>query len=172
TPVEQGFNTEAAKPQIINSADTSVDNKGGSFSPKVQLSSVPIIASTASGTLTTYYEFVLDANQSSSTPNISLDELRIYVTTSATPNPTALDTYDGTSHRLKDSLTPSFSGLLPVYDLDNPTGPSGDVDNYVRINTNFDPGSGRPDMFLDVPTSLFGTDRTQYVYFYTNFGVH
>src|SRR5262249_52469877 len=114
-----------------------------------------------------YYEFLLNAHQNSN--YLSLDELRFYVTTSTTPDPTSLDTYDGTSLKLLDSKTPTFTGLSPVYDLDGGADPTDATS--VKINTVYNSGTGRPDLYIDVPRSLFGLDLTQYVYVYAKLGV-
>jgi hypothetical protein len=149
TGVEQGYNTDANSFQF--------DEKGGGFTHSIKLSDLPIVV--VGGT--TYYEFVLDLHQDGSTPYLSLDELRLYVTTPSTPNPNALDSYDASTLKL--------NGLSPVFDMDG--GADANDYTYVVLDSTFNAGSGRPDLFVDVPTAGFGTDSSQYVYLYSKFGV-
>jgi hypothetical protein len=39
------------------------------------------------------------------------------------------------------------------------------------VALNLNPGSGRPDLFVDMPVANFGSDLSQYVYIYSRFGV-
>src|SRR5262249_25630085 len=158
--VERGYNTGASSPTIIDPTAT-VDDKGGSFSPYVQLSDLPtIVHNDANGNPIFYYEFLLDAHQSNSKPLLSLDQIRFYLS-STKVDP---DKYDQGTH----ALTAGGTALTLVDDM-NPTDNS---NTYVKINTSFNSGSGRPDVFMDVPTSVFGTDKTKYLYLYTRFGDH
>src|SRR5215831_2680623 len=156
--VERGYNTGASSPTIVDPTAT-VDDKGGSFSNYVQLKDIPtIVHNDKNGNPIFYYEFLLDAHQSNSKPLLSLDEIGFYVSgTKVDP-----DKYDQGTHVLSAGGT----ALTKIDDL-NPTNDKG---TYVKISTVFDAGSGRPDMFMDVPTSLFGADKTQYLYLYTRFG--
>src|SRR5262249_54769726 len=42
---------------------------------------------------------------------------------------------------------------------------------YVKLDINFNPGSGKPDLFVDIPTAVFGSDTSKFVYLYSKFGV-
>ena len=55
----------------------------------------------------------------------------------------------------------------PVYDLN-----AGSGGNYIKLDANLSSGSGAGDMVALIPVSALGTDLTQYVYLYSEFGVH
>src|SRR5713101_6638862 len=104
--IEQGYNTNFRPVQFDEVTNTQ-------YTHAVQLSSVPTVIS--AGGLA-YYEFLLDINQLSSSPLLSVDELRFYVTNSSTtPDPTLrplLHNYDVTAHTLQDGNGHLYS---PVY---------------------------------------------------------
>jgi hypothetical protein len=155
-PVEQGYNTDFRPVQFDESSNTSLTHA-------LQLSSVPTVI--APGGLA-YYEFPLSINQKSQAPNnlLSLDELRIYVTTSSTVHPSLLHNYNSSTHTLQDDGGNAYS---PLYDLN----PVSDV-NYVKLDSNLSTGSGTGDMVALVPVTLLGTDTSRYVYLFSEFGVH
>lgn len=100
-----------------------------------------------------YREFLLDVNQKSSQPYLSLDELRLY--TGATPN---LAGYD--------PATQTLAGQSSIYDL----GPN----NWVKLDARLTHGSGSGDMYLFVPDYAFthgDASANPYVYLYSKFGV-
>src|SRR5205823_2080666 len=72
TGVEQGYNTSVRPLQFD-------ENKSPVFTRSLQLSESPDV--TIDGV--SYHEFLLDINQSSSNPLLSLDELRVYTSNSA-----------------------------------------------------------------------------------------
>src|SRR5262249_10261257 len=134
-----------------------------SFTHAVRLGAIPtVIASNGLG----YYEFLLDINQKNPPPNnlLSLDELRFYVTNSSTVDPNLLHNYNSSTHTLRDDGGAVYS---PVYDLN----PSGDV-NYIKLDANLSSGSGAGDMVALIPATLLGIDPNQYVYLYSQLGVH
>ena len=88
----------------------------------------------ANGRLRT--RFLLDINQKSSQPFLSLDELRLYV--GATGDLTG---YSGNQ----------LAGLNAVYDMG---GSNGDG-NWVKLDARLTHGSGSGDMLLYVPNSAF-----------------
>ncbi len=135
--VEQGYNTDARPVQFD-------EKTAAPFTRSLPLSQVPQVE--IGGVI--YYEFVLDINESSKSPLLSLDALRIYL--GATGNLTGYN-----------SSTGQLAGLTPVYDMGN---------NLVMLNARLETGTGKADMFLDVPTSLF-TGPYQYLYLYSEFGV-
>jgi hypothetical protein len=137
--VQQGFNTDARPLQFD-------ENKSPNFTRSLLLTSVPLV--NRGGIL--YREFLLDINQKSSQPRLSLDELRIYVGSAGN-----LTGYSDATHQL--------AGLDPVFDLDA----SGD--NAVLLDYRLNSGSGSGDMLLYVPDALF-TGGTN-VYVYSKFGV-
>src|SRR5207237_7126692 len=97
----------------------------------LQLADVPVV--THDGVA--YREFLLDINQKSSSPLLSLDELRFYV-----GNAGNLTGYDTTMNQI--------AGLHPVYDLD------AQGDNAVLLNASLGHGSGSGDLLVDVPDAL------------------
>jgi len=92
-----------------------------------------------------YRQFLLDINQTSINPLLSLNELKIYQTDVG-------------------SLTgyPASFGVA-IYDLD------GAGNSTIELNNNLNIGSGEGDMFAYIPDSLF--NAKPYVYLYSSFGV-
>src|SRR5205823_2352273 len=91
-----------------------------------------------------YREILLDDNQTGGAPKISLDELKLYLSS-------------------VDNLTgyPGSFGT-PFYDLD------AGGDNAIIIDTSLSgAGSGKLDMVALIPSSLFGADNTKFVYLYS-----
>lgn len=138
--VQQGYNTDARPLQFD-------ENKSPNFTRSLQLSEVPVV--NRGGTL--YREFLLDINQKSSQPLLSLDELRLYV--GSTGNARGYNAADQT-----------LSGHSPIYDLD------ANGDAYVLLDYRLNSGSGSGDMFVYVPNSLFVGGS--FVYLYSKFGGH
>jgi hypothetical protein len=118
------------------------DTKPSIHTHSIQLSNVPEV--TVGGV--TYREFLLDINESKPGTLLSLDQLKISLDSS------------GTLTGYPDNFS------APVYDLDA----SGD--NWVKLNYDLNNGSGSGDMRVLIPTSVFGTDESQYVYLYSLFG--
>ncbi len=139
--VEQGYNTDARPLQFD-------ENNSPVFTRALPLAEVPLVP--INGTY--YREFLLDVNQKSSSPQVSLDQLRLYV-----GNAPDLYGYDSTSDQL--------AGLNPVYDLNAGVG-----GNSVLLNARLSHGSGSGDMFLYVPDSVLTQGDGSYVYLYSKFG--
>ena len=137
--VQQGYNTDARPLQYD-------ENKSPTFTRSLLLTSVPRV--NIGGTM--FREFLLDINQKSSQPLLSLDELRIYLGASGN-----LTGYSAAAKQL--------AGLSAIYDLDA----SGD--NEVLLDYRLNSGSGSGDMFVYVPDALFTGGN--YVYFYSKFGL-
>jgi hypothetical protein len=141
--VQQGYNTDARPLQFD-------ENKSPQFTRSVSLANVPLV--NIGGTL--YREFLLDINQKSSQPYLSLDELRIYVGNA--PNLSGYNAADGT-----------LAGLAAVYDMDV------GGDSWVKLNYRLNHGSGSGDMFLYVPNQLLvDGGGGPYLYLYSKFGEH
>lgn len=114
-----------------------------SDSKALLLSTIPTV--TLGGT--SYREFWLDINQNSTHHILSLDKLRIH--TASVSN-------------LTEYLTnPAFGAS--IYDLD------AGGDNYVKLDYNLNPGSGKGDMLFFVPNSAF-IGAGDYIYLYSMFG--
>ncbi len=133
TGIESGYNTDGT---------LEFDAKIGSWTHSLLLSAVPIVNING----TAYREFCLDLNESEK--NISLDELKIHIESSA-------------------NLTgyPSIFSAA-IYDLD------AGGDNWVKMDYSLNSGSGHGDIAVLVPSILFGTDTSKYVYLYSKLGVN
>src|SRR5262249_8128459 len=101
---QQGYNTDARPLQYD-------ENKSPQFTRSLQVSEVPTVVREG----VAYKEFLLDVNQKSSQPLLSLDQLRFYV---------------GHAGNLTgyDPVTLKFADMDPVYDM-NPN--AGDA-NWVK----------------------------------------
>jgi hypothetical protein len=135
--VAQGYNTDA-RPVQFDEKTSPV------FTRSLPLSEIPLI--NAGGTM--YREFMLDVNQTNSTPLLSLDELRIYTASAGN-----LTGYDPSSLQL--------AGNSPIYDMG--------AGNWIQLNSGLNPGSGIANMVALIPDSLF---TGNYVYLYSKFGVN
>ena len=111
------------------------------YTRALTLSEVPIVIYNGIA----YREFCLDANQNSPF-TLSIDELKFYV--ESTGNLTGYPT--------------NFTNL--VYNLD------AGGDNSITINATLNAGSGKADMAALIPSALFGTDNSKYVYLYSTMG--
>ena len=140
--VQQGYNTDARPLQFD-------ENNSPQFTRSMSLANVPLV--NVGGKL--YREFLLDINQKSSQPLLSLDELRIYV--GGAPD---LSGYDPATGKL--------AGLAPIYDMD------AGGDSWVKLNYRLNSGSGSGDMLLYVPNRLFAAAGGAYLYLYSKFGAH
>jgi hypothetical protein len=139
--VEQGYNSSAHPAQFD-------EKTSAPFYRSIHLSELPTV--TANGV--TYRAILLGVNQTQSSPFLSLDELRLYVSDSAT-----VSGYDATTHQL--------GGLTASYDLG---------DNWIKLNSGLSHGNGSGDMYVFVPDSVLAsaTNPDPYVYLYSKFGVH
>jgi SdrD B-like domain len=141
TGVESGYNTDA-RPLQFN------ENSSPRFTRSLRLSDVPVVVVGGVG----YRQFLLDINQKSSSPLLSLDELKIFLGSS--PNLTG---YDRTAGQL--------AGLAAVYDLDAGS------DNSVLMNYALNHGSGSGDVTVLIPDRLFASATVDpFVYLYSAFG--
>jgi hypothetical protein len=98
---------------------------------------------------TDYYEFLLDANEpNAGTRFISLDQVQIF-----------------TSENGSQTTTDIASLGTLVYNLD------AGADNWIRLDSSLDSGSGEGDMTMLVPVSVFGNAGSNtFVYLYSRFG--
>jgi hypothetical protein len=140
---ESGYNT-SARPLNFD------ENSSPTFTHDILLAGTEV--TNVGGT--DYYVFRLDINQTGSAPLISLDEVQIFTSSTASQS---VNSFDG-------SGVLEISGNL-VYRLD------AGADNEVVLNYNINGGSGQGDMKLLVPVALFGGDpNSTYVYLYSAFG--
>jgi hypothetical protein len=139
--VQQGFNT-SARPLQFN------ENKSPNFTRDLTTAELPVV--NVGGT--NYREFLLDINQKSSQPYLSLDALKVFVTDAATKS-AGFDVSTGT-----------LGGAAPVYDMD-----AGE-NSWVKLDYRLNTGSGSGDMLFYLPESLFAGG--QFVTVYSKFGEH
>jgi len=124
-------------------------NTSSTFTHDLLLSAIPSV--TLSGL--SYYQFLLDINQTSANPLLSLDTIQIYT------RATALTTANTLA-----ALTAPPSVLRYNLDAGNPS-------NEILLNYSLGSGSGSGDLFAYIPTSSFaGALGTDYVYLYSMFG--
>lgn len=134
---EQGYNTDAGTP---------FDTKAGIWTHNLLMSD--LVTETIGGV--SYFEFLLDVNQTSANPLLSLNNIQIFTSASAPGTSTDLTT-------------------LGTLRFNNDVGADGDT--TVELNYGLNPGSGAGDMYLYVPTSFFaGASANDYVIFYSAFG--
>jgi hypothetical protein len=138
---EQGYNT-SGRPVPFD------ENTSPTFTHDVQLSDFPIAAIGG----VSYYEFILDINQTGSSPLLSLNSMKIFTSTTG------------------GQTTTNISSLGTLrYDMDTGS-PGGVGDATVTLNYNNFTGSGQADMVLYVPASSFGPP-TDFLYLYSAFGI-
>jgi len=140
----QGFNT-SARPLNFDELTSAT------FTHDLLLGNVPIVNGK--------YEFLLDINQTSANPLLSLDRIEIYTRS------TAVTGINMTG--LTDSSNLSGLGDLR-WSLDSGT----DGDSVVELDYSRNSGSGSGDMKMYVPVSFFQGDLgSRSVYLYSHFGV-
>jgi hypothetical protein len=139
TGTEAGFNTGLSPMP---------DVKTGTWTHELLLTDVPIV--TIGGVQ--YYQFLLDINQTSANPLLSLHELEIW-------------TKSGTLAEANSYDDLAAGGATKKYDLDS--GPDGD--SKIELNYLLNPGSGAGDMFAYIPVAVLGTGSLN-VYLYCEFG--
>ena len=120
------------------------DTQGGGGTHSLQLSDVQVV--NISGV--DYREFSLDLNENLPGSLISLDEMKIHIESVGN-----LSGYPGV-----------FS--TAIYDLD------AGGDNWIEMDYSLNHGSGKGDVAVLVPSSLFGTDDSKFVYLYSKMGVN
>jgi hypothetical protein len=138
--IDVGYNADADS--------TMPDTKPGPWTHNITLGDIPIVSFDGG----TYYELLLDVNETGSQQLLSVEVLRLF--TSATAVDPA-DTYA--------ALT-AVAGT-PNYDLD--VGADGDSTVYCS-----GVGSGIADVFVYIPTSFFaGVLDSYYLYLYAEMGI-
>ena len=147
-PTEQGYNTDLRPVEFD-------EKKGATFNHSVVLGLIPIVNMNG----VDYREFFLDVNEPRSQPKpgsetksaeISLDRLEIYLL----------------SNRYGNYASLVADGNL-IYTLD-----PGSDDNWIKLDSSLNGGSGSGDMFAYIPNSLFPepNQTDQYVYLFSRFG--
>jgi hypothetical protein len=150
TGVIQSFVRISGNTDLVDGHNTSGrpllndENSSPQFTRDLQIKNIPIL--TIGGVQ--YYEFLLDINQNSSEPLLSLDQ--VVICTGASGGLTTANACP--------------TGTI-AYNLD-----AGTNDN-VKLNYNLNSGSGSGDLFLYVPVSNFvGVNQNTFVYLYSVFG--
>ena len=137
---EQGYNNSCCTNQPW-------DTKAGIWTHDLLLGD--LVTKTIGGL--SYYQFLLDINQTGSNPLLSLDNVRIFTRAGAI------------------STAPNNFSQLGTLRYNSDVGAQGDT--TVELDYSRNPGSGAGDMFMYVPISLFaGVSATDNVYFYSAFG--
>jgi Fe-S cluster assembly iron-binding protein IscA len=136
--IEKGISTDTDG--VLQETDT--------WTKALRLSNVPVIKVGN----TNYREFVLDINQVKADPLLSLDEVKIFLT--STPN---IDTYtDGGltgGGTLNSVAYPAYGGSGSRIG----TMVFSQGDNVVKLDYTNESGSGKPDLTVLIPDSVFGT---------------
>jgi hypothetical protein len=136
--MESGYNTDARPFQLDQVGDLTVTHS-------LQLADIPTVTV---GT-TVYRLFVLDIDQTTKKPLISLEDLRIYLGS----------TGDLTGY---NSRTDTLAGLTPIFDMDAAQ------DFTVRLNWELNGTSAPGDAYVLIPDSMF-TGGGTFVYLYSKF---
>lgn len=139
---ERGFNTDY-RPLTGDLANV---NSSGQFTHSVRVNEFGVVDRGGIAS----YRFLLDINQTSANPYLSLDELKIYVADA--PN-------------LSSLAQLGFVGTK-LYDMDAAG------DSWVWLDYSLNAGSGSGDMFTYLPATLFSGYETKYLYLYSKFGVN
>lgn len=133
---EQGYNTSGTPVPF--------DDKAGTFTHDLTIANLMPTEVTVGGV--NYFRLLLGIDQLSASPNISLDQLQIYV---------------GTTGSLTTTNLSSLGTLVYTFS-------PGDA---VYLNAKRSTGNGTGDMFALIPVSLFNSFPTSdFVYLYSHFG--
>jgi hypothetical protein len=138
TNVEEGYNTDARPFQLNQTGDLTVTSA-------LLLADVPVVNIGGID----YRQFFLDVNETTKNPQITLEELRIYLAEAGN-----LTGYN--------SKTRTLSGIGAAWDLDG----AGNVS--VKLNSQLNAGTGMGDAYVYIPSIFFGSST--YVYLYSKLG--
>ncbi len=147
TGVLNPFLRVATNTDVERGISTNTDNvldETNSWTKALLLSAVPVVQQ--GGGL--YREFILDINQTANKPLLSLDEVKIFLTSTPNINSYVDDGLTGGGTINGDSYTAGSSIGHMVFSQG---------DTVVKLNYNLASGSGKPDMTLLIPDSVFGT---------------
>ena len=140
---EKGYNTDGTQ---------QFDTASGPWTHSLQLQTLVDYNNIYTKDGTDYYEFVLDINEPGGRKSLlTLHELQFYIHDD--PNMTNYASW---------SINPA---MFKVYDLD--TG----GDSQIDLDADLTSGSGKGcDMVALIPTAVFGTDYSKYLYLFAAFG--
>jgi hypothetical protein len=136
--IEEGVNSDGPY---------TMEEKSGNWTHKILVSEFGVADLNGTPSI----RFLLDIGQETSSPLLSLDMFKIYVSPTATYNTLALLDANATK----------------LYDMDTAGGP----DNWIKLNASLNPGNGGGDMYAYLPYSLFAAHSSKYLYLYSKFGV-
>jgi len=135
---EEGYNTDARPVQLDTVSSTTITHS-------ITLGQVPVVIVNG----TAYREFLLTVDQPSILPQISLQEVRVFLGSAGN-----LSGYNATTKKL--------AGLTAKFNLD------AGADNTVVLNDNLNRSTA--DMAMLIPDSVFaGADPNSFVYLYSKF---
>jgi len=140
--ITEGFNTDARPYAANNMAQTTATFDHSELLSKFSI--VPGGTVTDGGVVVPggpgqmYLQLLLDVNQTKDNPLLSLDELAVNLSNTATDNPAITIQQNGTPDY------PTLAGTN-IYNLD------GNADNFVKLNFALNPGSGEGDAFAFIP---------------------
>jgi len=137
TNQERGYNTSIGTP---------LDDLGGNFTKALTLSEIPIV--NIGGTA--YRQFLLDINQTASSPLLSLNQIQIFQAPSDPGSTFTIAEATATTNAILSGLT----GATEIFRMSNATLSAANAYD-VQLNFSLNPGSGAGDMFLYVPNSDF-----------------
>jgi hypothetical protein len=148
--VVEGYNTDGRPLQFD-------EKESATFTRSQRLDDLKVVTRNN----TQYYQFLLDINQESKAPLLTLNEVEIYL-----GNAPDLLSYSPNRSGGGTGFGPNSTF---VYDLDQGT------DNAIDLNYNLNSGSGSGDMWAYIPKANFDAARAgnnnNYVYLYSKFGV-
>ncbi len=133
--IEEGVNSDGPY---------TMDEKSGAWTHKIRVSDFGVVDLNGTPSI----RFLLDIGQETSSPYLSLDRFRVYVSPTATYNTLSLLNANATK----------------LYDMDAGS------DSWIKLNASLNPGNGKGDMFAYLPYSLFAAHSGKYLYLYSKFG--
>lgn len=150
TPSEAGINTSLDTPNV-----PILDDKPGLWTHDQPLSGPNGLTQiNIGGTL--YYKFLLDINQTASSPLLNLNAIKFYVRSSAFNSLNSFANFFNLKADNHGALVPNGALPSPTFDVLGA--------NNVLLNYSLNHGSGSGDMFMFVPVSALGSSGFLYLY--------
>jgi hypothetical protein len=155
--IDSFVRVSSASDAVVSGMNTSArplsqdENSSPTFTHNLAEGAVPIV--TIAGVQ--YYEFLLDINQQNSNPLLTLNEVELC--SSATASLTILGT-------ARDCAGTDF------YSLDSEVGGIDGADNRIDLNYSANHGSGSGDLFMYIPVPPGGIADTSFIYLWSEFG--
>lgn len=158
-PIVQGYNTTVSNTYQNDGTNT--------FNHEITVGQVGLIDTNGAAAGGEVMRFLLDINQTGANPLLSLDEVQIFLSTTANQSIEPV---------LADGALLPLANATTVYQMD------AGGDNRIELDYSLNSGSGSGDMTLDIPlfmlTSAFATggyntleaQNGAYLYLYSRFG--